>query len=161
SKLVPRFAWRLFARDMGALVRARLPLRCRHRGGPMKLSLRLDRWRRKKAAHDAAPTPAAGSILPAPSTLVLLGLALALAGVATLFAFERFIWTKVPPELVGLWEVNEGPQKGGTFEFFRDGVMEVNLVAAKKKRITHKTPVVVNDKTIQIAASGPFGGADA
>src|SRR5262245_12365588 len=96
--------------------------------------------KRKKSAKDAGTHPAAKSAPLAPSTWILLGLVLVLAGVGTLAWYEHFVWNKVPPELVGLWEVNEGPQQGGTFEFLRDGTMAVNL-GSKKQRVTHKAPV--------------------
>jgi uncharacterized protein (TIGR03066 family) len=92
----------------------------------------------------------------APSTMILLALAVVLAGVSTLAVYEFFVWTKVPPELVGLWEVEEGPQKRGTFEFSRDGTMEVHFTN-NKKHVSHKTRVSVKDRTLSIAARGFLG----
>jgi hypothetical protein len=87
----------------------------------------------------------------------LLGLCLVVAGLGTLAVFEFFVWNKVPPELVGYWEVTEGPQKGGTFEFFREGRMEVRL-KSKKRTVTHKAPIVVRGKTLVEIARQPLTG---
>jgi hypothetical protein len=124
----------------------------------MKLSSKLEKLkqrlqRRKKQAAKEAGHTAGRPALPAASTWVLLGLCLLLAGLGTLAVFEFFVWTRVPPELVGLWEVEEGPQKGGTFEFFRDGTMEVHL-QAKKRTVGYKMRVAVRDKTLVITPKG-------
>jgi hypothetical protein len=121
----------------------------------MKLSSRLEKLKQKRAVHDGASSPETKRALLAPSSWILLGLALVLAGVSTVAVYEFFVWTKVPPELVGLWEVEDGPQKRGTFEFFRDGTMEVHLMA-NKKHVTHKTRVTVKDRTLSIAGQGLF-----
>src|SRR5579859_1384560 len=127
----------------------------------MNLSSRLEKLKQKRAAQDrAAPKAAGGRRSLAPSTWVLLGLGLALAGVSTLAVYEFFVWTHVPPELVGLWEVDEGPQKRGTFEFFRDGTMEVHLTA-NKKHVAHKARVTVKDRTLSIAGQRWLGRAAA
>ena len=89
------------------------------------------------------------------STWVLLGLGLALAGVGTLAALEFTFWNRVPPALVGLWEIQEGPQKDSTFEFFRNGTMEVHL-QNKKKEVTHKTQVTVRDRTLVMTTKNPL-----
>jgi hypothetical protein len=119
----------------------------------MKLSARMAKLRKRKPAHAAADSRPPFAV--SASTWVLLGLCLALGGVGTLAVYEFFIWTKVPPELVGLWEVDEGPQKGGTFEFFRDGTMEV-LLKAKGKTVTHKTQVSVRGKTLFMTTRDPL-----
>jgi hypothetical protein len=45
----------------------------------------------------------------------VLGLGLLLAAGGTWAALEFFVWNKLPPALVGKWEVQGGPMSGGTF----------------------------------------------
>jgi hypothetical protein len=126
----------------------------------MKLSSKLQKLKQelkqKKALQDAASRLDGPGAFFAPSTWILLGLLVVLGGLGTWAGFEVFAWNKVPAGLVGLWEVEEGPQKGGTFEFFRDGTMEVHL-KSKKGTVTHKTQVSVRDKTLVIVAQGLQG----
>lgn len=42
-------------------------------------------------------------------------------------AFEFVIGSKLPPELVGKWVVQGGPQDGATFDFTRRGGMHARL----------------------------------
>jgi hypothetical protein len=121
----------------------------------MKLSYKLQRLKRQKSSMQAAPKSERAGRWFAPSTWVLLGLCVILAAVATLALFDFVVGTKIPPELVGLWEVQEGPQQGGTFEFFRSGTMEVHLVS-KKREVTHKTRVAVKDKTLMMFTKDPL-----
>jgi uncharacterized protein (TIGR03066 family) len=119
----------------------------------MNLSSRLEKLKQKRAAHHEASTPGSLSMPLAPSTMILVALALVLAGLSALAVYESFVWTKVPPELVGLWEIDEGPRKRGTFEFAREGTMEVHLTS-NKKHVSHKTRVAVKDRTMTFAAQG-------
>ena len=76
---------------------------------------------------------------------IALGLLLAAGG--TLAVFEFFIWNKVPPALVGKWEVQGGPMSGGTFQFFRNGTLETR----HKKDQTYsmlRASVAVEGKTL-------------
>src|SRR5262245_57139713 len=127
------------------------------RGESMKLSEKLQHLKQERAAKQAGAKSGGVSGMFAASTWVLLGLILLLGGVATLAYLEFFVWNKIPPALAGLWEVEEGPRKGGTFEFFRKGVMEVHL-KDRKKAVTHKTRVAVRDKTLLITAQDPKTG---
>jgi hypothetical protein len=77
----------------------------------------------------------------------LVALCLFLAAGGTLAVLEFFIWNKVPPELVGTWEVTEGPMAGGTFEFSRTGTLETR-VKSKGKYFTIKASVTVEDKAL-------------
>jgi uncharacterized protein (TIGR03066 family) len=36
---------------------------------------------------------------------------------------ERVVWARVPSELVGKWVVTDGPDEGGTVDFYRNGTM--------------------------------------
>src|SRR5262245_26314915 len=113
----------------------------------MKLSSKLQILKQEKHSKQAGPKPDHTGGVFAVSTWVLIGLCLLLIGVGALAYFEFFVWNKIPPELAGFWEVEEGPQKGGTFEFFRGGTMEVHL-KSKKKEVTYKTQATVKDKTL-------------
>ncbi len=114
----------------------------------MNLSTRLRQLKKHKEAQnvEAGHSASAGGWLST-STWILVGLFPVLAGLGILTVFEFTLWNKIPPALVGLWEVEEGPQKDGTFEFFRNGTMEVHL-QDKKKEVTHKTQVRVRDRTL-------------
>ncbi|MBI3407237.1 MAG: hypothetical protein HY040_02635 [Planctomycetes bacterium] len=121
----------------------------------MKLSSRLERLKQDKQSKQAGHKSGLHERgMLSPATWLLLTLCLVLAGVGTLAVYEFFIWNKVPPELVGFWEVEEGPQKGASFEFFRKGEMEIHM-KNKKKDISHKTRVVVKDKTILSTSKNP------
>ena len=122
----------------------------------MKLSDKLQILKHKKAPGETGPTPERTGIGIATSTWILLGLFLILGGVGTLFVFEFFIWTKVPPALVGLWEIDEGPPKGSTFDFSRSGEMEFIPNVGKQK--PHRARVVVRDKTLVIMEKDPRTG---
>ena len=121
----------------------------------MSLSSKLQRLKRERASKRAEYLPDRKNALFSSSTWLLLGLSLALAGVGALTILEFTVWNKLPPALVGLWEIQEGPQKDGTFEFFRNGTMEVRL-QDKKKEVVHKTQVTVRDRTLVMTKKGPF-----
>jgi hypothetical protein len=81
------------------------------------------------------------------------------AGGGTLAVFELFVWNKVPPELVGAWDVEGGPLAGGTFDFSRNG----NLLMRFKKQgqqITLKGRVAVEDKTLYTTTHNAQTGHD-
>jgi uncharacterized protein (TIGR03066 family) len=69
------------------------------------------------------------------------------AGGGTLAVFQFFIWNKVPPELVGQWDVEGGPLAGGTFDFSRNGNLEMRF-KKQGKEISLKGRVSVADKTL-------------
>src|SRR5579862_911113 len=119
----------------------------------MKLSSSLRKLKQEKVSQQGISKPR-GPMLTT-STWVLLGLTFVLAGFGTWAVFDFIVWNKVPPELVGLWEVEQGPQKGATFEFFRDGVMEVQM-RRNKKEISHKAQVAVRDKTLLMTSKNPL-----
>src|SRR5262245_55932537 len=84
---------------------------------------------KKQNKDQMAPRPApARSLFARYRGALLLLLALGAAG-ATWAVFEFVVWAKVPSELVGKWVVMEGPDEGGTIDFYRNGTMvaKVNL----------------------------------
>ncbi len=54
---------------------------------------------------------------------LLLGLLVLVVAGGTWAVFEFVVWNKLPRELVGKWEVVEGPQEGAIFHFHRSGFM--------------------------------------
>src|SRR5258708_2463646 len=52
---------------------------------------------------------------------------LLVAAGGTWSVFEFVVWAKLPAELVGKWEVTEGPQRGAIFNFARNGTLEAHL----------------------------------
>ena len=122
----------------------------------MNLTSRLEKRKEQKRLQRGEPHPrtGAGGWL-CTSTWILLGLSLALAGVGTLAVLEFTLWNKVPPALVGLWEVQEGPQKDSTYEFFRNGTMEV-WRQSKKKDVVHKMQVTVRGRTLVTREVNPL-----
>jgi hypothetical protein len=109
----------------------------------------------KRAKGSNAAVGARGTAICSPSTWLLLGLFLGLAGVGALAILEFTIWNEVPPALVGLWEIQEGPQQDSTFEFFRNGTLEVHL-QEKKKDVPYKTQVHMRGRTLVEIKKDPF-----
>jgi uncharacterized protein (TIGR03066 family) len=119
--------------------------------------------RRSRVRHPVPhrPAPGKGRQPTRRRWWLLLGLCLVVAGGATWAVFEFFIWNKVPPELVGRWEVEGGPLAGGTFDFSRDGTLEVRhrqqgtqthlngraAVDGKTLLTTTKNPVTKREET--------------
>jgi hypothetical protein len=123
----------------------------------MKLSAKLARLRKRKEHRTAASSEDAFSL--SVSTWVLISLSLALAGLGTWAVFEFFVWTRVPPALVGLWDFDEGPEKRATFEFFRDGTLEIQA-RGPKKALNHKAQVTVRGKTLFMDARNPLAAGN-
>jgi hypothetical protein len=95
----------------------------------MNLSSKLALLKKRKPKETKPPPKKTGRIGRPRWAVVALGLLL--AGGATLAVFEFFIWNKVPPALVGKWEVQGGPMSGGTFQFSRSGAVEVRHQGAQ------------------------------
>lgn len=96
----------------------------------MKLSAKIAALKKRKQAKPVVRRPKAGVFTP--WFWAWLALALAVAGAGTLAVYEFFIWNKVPPALVGKWQVEEGAQVGGTFEFYRNGNLIIQLKNQKQ-----------------------------
>jgi uncharacterized protein (TIGR03066 family) len=84
----------------------------------------------------------------------LLALGPLLVGGGTLAVFHFFIWNKVPPELVGKWEVQGGPLSGGTFEFSRDGTLKMRHMS-QGKDVALDGRVTVEGKALLITTQNP------
>jgi uncharacterized protein (TIGR03066 family) len=89
-------------------------------------------------------------------------LALVLAGGATWALFEFVVWNKVPQELVGKWEVAEGPKeyRGAVFQFFRNGDMEGMVDVGDYLNII-KSTIRVEGKKIFVTSKHPRTGQEA
>jgi uncharacterized protein (TIGR03066 family) len=95
----------------------------------------------------------------APRHWAVIALCLFLAAGGTFAVLELFIWNKVPPELVGTWEVTEGPMAGGTFEFSRTGAL-VTRVKEKGKYFTLRGDVQVEDRVLLTTTQHPTTGRE-
>jgi hypothetical protein len=84
----------------------------------------------------------------------LLALCLVLAAGGAWAVFELVIWNRLPPELVGKWVVEGGPQDGATFDFYRSGRLEAHLNNKGMEQVL-KGSVEVNDKTMSITTQNP------
>ncbi|MBI3407223.1 MAG: hypothetical protein HY040_02560 [Planctomycetes bacterium] len=81
---------------------------------------------------------------------IILILALLLAGGGTWAFFEFVLWNKIPSDLVGKWEVVDGPREyaGATLEFFRQGKLVV--------RVNRGGDLGIIDATIRVAGKKIF-----
>lgn len=77
----------------------------------------------------------------------------------TLAAFELIIWNKVPPELVGTWDVECGPLLGGTFDFSRNGKLQMRF-KQQGKEISLTASVAVKGRTLLTTTHEPLTGKE-
>jgi hypothetical protein len=126
---------------------------------PMKNNQLLPMKRRHQNQQSRAriPQPKSGAV--GLSLWVWLAFALTVAGGGTLAVFELFIWNKVPPELAGKWDVEGGPLSGGTFDFSRNGNLEMRFKKLGKE-ITLKGSVAVEDRTLFTTTHNVQTGVD-
>jgi uncharacterized protein (TIGR03066 family) len=101
------------------------------------------------------PTPARGSW----KRPLLLALAVLVAAGGTWVVLEFLVWNKVPAELVGKWVVTEGPDEGGTIDFYRNGTM-VGTVNNRGLTDIIKGKVRVEDKKIYVTTRHQQTGAE-
>jgi uncharacterized protein (TIGR03066 family) len=76
--------------------------------------------KKQPARPPSLPTPAPGA---SPRRWLVIGLGVLLTAGVTWAVFEYYVWATTPSELVGKWVVTEGPDKGGTVDFYRNGTM--------------------------------------
>jgi uncharacterized protein (TIGR03066 family) len=118
-----------------------------------------------KKKHDNRPAPANPIALPqartSPKRWAVLGLGLVLACGGTWAFMEFVIWNKLPSELVGDWEVVQGPPeyKDAVFEFYRSGKMVGRLNDRGNLRIMNAYVQVEGDK-IFITTRRPSTGEE-
>jgi hypothetical protein len=80
---------------------------------------------------------------------LVLGLMLILVAAGVWSLFEFVIWNKIPAELVGKWEIMEGPDEGGTVDFFRNGNMVAHVNSAGKLGII-EAKIRVEERKIHV-----------
>jgi hypothetical protein len=85
----------------------------------------------------------------------LLGAGLVGAGIAIWALCYFVIWNTVPAALVGKWTVQGGPMKGGVFQFYRSGALEVHH---EKSATMIMARVTVNDKTLLMTTHDTTSG---
>jgi hypothetical protein len=99
----------------------------------MKLSSHLAKLKLEKIkAAELKPVPgkrAQGAL----KYWVALIICLLFAAVGTWRALAIFVWDKLPTALIGKWEVQDGPMKGGTFAFSRNGSVEIRAPGTNDK----------------------------
>jgi uncharacterized protein (TIGR03066 family) len=78
---------------------------------------------------------------------------------ATWAVFEVVVWSKVPAELVGKWEVQGGPQDGARFEFSRNGKLEAHFNDRGMDRPLYGT-VAVDGGRLHITTRNPHTQLD-
>jgi uncharacterized protein (TIGR03066 family) len=95
----------------------------------MKTQTRRAQAKLAKRTATKHPQPRGGDAVRRPSwpRWAVAALCLLLAGGGTWAAMEFVVWSKLPPELVGKWVVQGGPQDGATFDFYRTGGMSARL----------------------------------
>jgi hypothetical protein len=129
----------------------------------MKLSTRLEKLKRQKQTHQPKrPQPKPVRREGRKWTRWhwgLLALWLLLAAGGTWAVMELVVWNKLPPELVGRWQVKEGPMAGGAFHFFRYGTLEI-LGVNQGRYYTLKGRVAVEGKNLLTTTQNPRSQQD-
>jgi uncharacterized protein (TIGR03066 family) len=110
---------------------------------------------KKQVAQPQSPKAAAARY--SPMRWVVLGLTMLLVAGGTWGFMEFIIWNKLPAELVGKWVVTEGPDEGGTIDFYRDGTMRAVVNLQGKTGIVDAV-VRVEDKKIYATLTNQFTG---
>jgi len=75
----------------------------------------------RKSQHEKRTPPPQPGIFR--RSYLIMAVGMLAAGVGTWALFEYVIWNPVPSELLGKWIVTEGPNEGGTIDFYRGGTM--------------------------------------
>ena len=90
---------------------------------------------------------------------VLLGAMLIVVAAGVWGLFEFVIWNNIPAELVGKWEIMEGPDEGGTVDFYRSGSMVAHVNLAGKLGII-EARIRVEDNKIHVTTRHQQTGAE-
>jgi hypothetical protein len=126
----------------------------------MKLSSRLEVLKRQQQTRHRAR----GFVRTQPGKRrswrwAMVAACLVLAGVGTWAVLENFVWTKIPPALVGQWEVTGGPMSGGTFSFSRNGSLAIQGIDQGSTYAINSRTVVVG-KTLLMTSQDPNSGQE-
>jgi len=128
----------------------------------MKLMKRLAELKKQAGNKAGALSQSSRVTEPFPfRRWAFLGLLLLLAGAGTWAVFEFVIWNKVPAELVGKWEITEGPKEyaEASFRFFRNGYMEGRVNVGEHLNII-KSTIRVRGKNIIVTSKHPKTGEE-
>jgi hypothetical protein len=120
----------------------------------MKLSSQLAKLKLKKI-KEAEPQPVQTKRSKgAGKNWLALIVCLLFAGIGTWGVLAFFVWENMPLALVGKWEVQDGPMQGGTFEFARDGTLEIRVKDGKQikahARVDGKTLVQTTQDPVSL-----------
>src|ERR1019366_768112 len=102
--------------------------------------------------------PPAASARSSPLRWIVLGLGLFLAAGATWAFFEYVVWATTPSELVGKWVVTDGPDQGGTVDFYSNGTMVAKVNHQGRKGII-EARIRVEDKKLYVTTTHQQTGA--
>lgn len=121
-----------------------------------KADTRKPQVRRDNSAppHSAGPT---GQARPWRWPVILL--AVLLTAGATWAAFEFFVFSSLPREIVGKWVVEGGPQDGATFDFARNGTLEAHFNHKGMDQVL-KGKAAVEDRRLLITTQNPHTQQD-
>ena len=128
----------------------------------MKLMKRLAALKKQTGIKAGAPEPSSTPSGPLPwRRRAILGCCLLLAGVGTWALFEFVIWNTLPSELVGKWDVTEGPNEyaEASFRFYRSGYTEGYVNVNGDLKII-KSNVRVQGKNIVVTSWHPKTGEE-
>jgi hypothetical protein len=125
----------------------------------MKLSSHLAQLKRQKQALQPASAARAqgGKVRLRRWALLALGVVLAAGGTWAVLKF--FVWTELPPALVGTWEVTDGPMAGGTFTFSSDGTLAIRA-GGPGANLSVNAQVVVEGKIMLTTSQDPKTGQE-
>jgi uncharacterized protein (TIGR03066 family) len=120
----------------------------------------------KKRIHQDRRSPHAASASDTPSDprkrrvwLVAL-ICLVGATVASFFVFKYLLLPGIPPELVGTWQVTDGPLRGATLEFRRNGTAVAVMYKEGKKETTNQSVRVEGTTMVLTGQDDPSGKND-
>lgn len=114
--------------------------------------------RKHKSDKAVQPQPAprkepTGAMFPRWALIVL---CLLVTAGSTWAVFEFVVWNTLPAELVGKWEVTEGPQRGAIFNFSRNGTLEAHFQSADPDKMNvMQASVTVEDKKLLVTTRNP------
>src|SRR5262245_52496526 len=131
----------------------------------MSKRIESGRWGRQRrpaqgvttTEHGPAP-PAAPSFWQSRRLWLILFLCLAGSTAASYVVF-KYIVVKIPPELVGTWEVKAGPLRGWSLEFRRDATAVATRFERGQKIVTYYS-VKVEGKTMWLTTRDEKTGKD-
>src|SRR5262245_25998950 len=123
------------------------------------------RWGKQRHSSQGGTTGANSAAAPAAAPTrqnhrMWLILLLCLAGsAAASYVVFKYVVVKIPPELVGTWEVTQGPLRGATLELRRDGSAVATRTERGQKMVTDQS-VRVDGKSLFLTTTDEKTGKD-